>query len=122
MKIIIAGSRTTTSYQDVRDGIIQSGLWKKYGNSIEVVSGNARGVDRLGEEFAKRNGLICHVMPADWGNLGKRAGIVRNCQMGDFSDELLAIYDGVSPGTKQMIAYMQKLGKPVHVYIPERFA
>jgi hypothetical protein len=122
MKIIIAGSRTITNYTDVRDGVIQSGLWKKYGKAVEVVSGNARGVDRLGEEFAKRNGLVCHVMPADWNNLGKRAGMVRNCQMGDFADELLAIWDGESRGTNQMIAYMKKLGKPVSVYIPAQFA
>ena len=37
--------------------------------------------------------------------------------MGDFADILLAIWDGKSRGTKQMIDYMKSLGKPVHVVI-----
>lgn len=114
MKIIIAGSRDVTQYETVRQAVIKSGYWKEFGKSIEVVSGAARGVDRLGEEFARRNGLIVHRMPADWKAHGKAAGHIRNRKMGDFAKahegRLLAIWDGKSPGTKGMINYARDIG------------
>lgn len=108
MKLIIAGSRDITDYELVRKAVIISGFWKRYGKSIEVVCGMARGVDLLGKEFAERNGLIVHEFPADWKKLGKSAGPMRNRQMGDFADGLLAIWDGVSSGTKHMIGYARE--------------
>lgn len=117
MKLIIAGSRGITDYNIIRDAVVSSGLWKEYGKQIEVVCGMARGVDLLGKEFADRNKLTVHKFPADWDKYGKAAGYIRNKQMGDFADILLAIWDGKSRGTKQMIDYMKSLGKPVHVVI-----
>jgi hypothetical protein len=74
----------------------------------------ARGADALGYQFAKTNNIMVYEFPADWSQ-GKSAGFKRNAQMGDFSDGLLAFWDGQSRGTKGMIEYMQRLGKPVHV-------
>jgi hypothetical protein len=120
MKIIIAGSRDVTDYEIVRQAVIHSGYWKLYGKSIEVVSGTARGVDRLGEEFAKRNGLLVHKFPADWDTHGKAGGHIRNRYMGTFAKEhdglLLAIWDGVSPGTEGMIDYARSIGLRGFVY------
>lgn len=120
MKIIIAGSRDVTDYEVVRRAVIESGYWKEFGKAIEVVSGTARGVDRLGEEFAKRNGLTCHRFPADWDTHGKAGGIIRNKYMGDFAKEtdgrLLACWDGTSRGTKQMIDYAHQIGLKTYVY------
>jgi len=115
MKLIIAGSRTITDYYTVRNAVIESGLWSEYGKDISVVCGMAKGVDMLGYEFAKRNSLTIHEFPADWDKYGKSAGHRRNREMGDFADELLAIWDGKSRGTKGMIEYMQSLSKPVYV-------
>lgn len=116
MKLIIAGSRGITDYATVRTAVVTTGLWDGYGYKIEVVCGMARGVDRLGLDFAKRNSLKWHEFPADWDKLGLRAGYVRNKQMGDFADQLLAIWDGESKGTRQMIEYMQSLRKQTHIY------
>lgn len=129
MRIIVAGSRDITDYAVVREAFIQSGFWKQFHGDIEVVSGTARGVDRLGEEFARKNGLTCHKFPADWDIHGKAGGHIRNCYMGDFAKEgdgrLLAIWDGVSRGTKQMIDYARSIGLKGYVYRtdkPARFA
>lgn len=116
MRLIIAGSRDLTDYSLLKTAIITSGLWKKYGRELEIVSGMARGVDALGVEFAEKNSLKLHKYPADWSTLGKRAGIVRNSQMADDSDALLALWDGVSPGTKHMIADARKKGLEVYAY------
>lgn len=121
MKLIIAGSRGVTDYSEVRQAVIDSGLWKSYGKSLEIVSGMARGADMLGVEFAQRNGLIVHEFIPDWDNLGKKAGIIRNIDMGKFSDALVAIWDGKSVGTKQMIDWSNKNGLLVYVHRTDKF-
>ena len=133
MKLIVAGSRSITRYTDVRQGIIDSGFWHLHKSRLEIVSGMAQGVDLLGVEFAKRNGLKWHEMPAAWDDLnapncrikynryGKpynaNAGFDRNISMGKFSDGLCAIWDGKSGGTKQMIDWSYANGLDVHVHI-----
>ena len=114
-KLIIAGSRSIKSYDDVRQAVIESGWWKEYKHDIEVVSGTATGVDKLGEMFAERNGLLCTRFPADWDTHGKKAGHLRNCEMGRYADGLVAVWDGRSRGTDHMIRYMRSLQKDVYV-------
>lgn len=113
MKVIIAGSRTGFSLEDVYEAWSQSG----FGIS-EVVSGGARGVDTLGEVFAVEQGIPIKQFIPDWnGPLGKAAGHARNRDMGDYADALIALWDGQSKGTKGMIDYAKKKGLEVYVYI-----
>ena len=42
--------------------------------------------------------------------------MIRNQQMSDYADALIAIYDGVSNGTKNMIEIAKKDGLEVFVY------
>lgn len=111
MKVIIAGSRSITDYQIVFDAV----LFSKFDIS-EIISGGARGVDRLGEEFAEEHCYDVTRFIPDWDRLGKKAGFVRNSEMGDYADALIAIWDGKSKGTKHMIDYMEKLNKKVFIY------
>lgn len=112
MRVIIAGSRNVESYETVAQAVSCSGL-----RITEVVSGNARGVDRLGELWARKHGIPVRRFLADWDRLGKSAGYRRNEEMGRYADALIACWDGVSKGTKHMIDFMRRLGKPVHVHI-----
>lgn len=98
MKCIIAGSRTITDISKVKQAIEKSG-W----NIEEVVSGGARGVDALGEVYAQDNGKAVKRFPADWSKYGRSAGAIRNKQMADYADALIAVWDGKSKGTKNMI-------------------
>lgn len=98
MRVIVAGSRHFGSYESVADAISQSGF-----AITELVSGTARGVDRLGEMRAIRNGVPVRRFPAQWERYGKSAGFRRNVEMASYADALLAIWDGTSTGTKHMI-------------------
>lgn len=115
MKLIIAGSRSIHDYDLLKHLVVKSGFWKTYGKSLEIVSGMAKGVDALGVQFAKNNGLKLHEFPADW-SIGKSAGILRNEKMGDFGEGLLAIWDGESRGTKHMIDYARSKSLLVKAY------
>jgi len=113
MKTIVAGSREITDYQKVHDAIF-SAPWI----ITEVVSGGARGVDALGEQAAAAFGIPVKVFPADWVNLKFAAGPIRNRQMAEYSDALIAIWDGVSKGTADMIRQARAHRLRVHVIMP----
>jgi hypothetical protein len=110
VKVIIAGSRSVDDYGHVVHALRQAPF-----SVDEVVSGTARGADQLGELWAKRFGVPCKRFPADWSTYGKSAGFIRNQQMAEYADALIAIWDGKSRGTKHMIDVMNALGKPVFV-------
>lgn len=114
MKVIIAGSR------EVEDEILVFEAYQlaKF-VATEVVSGGCRGVDAAGEQFATDFNIPIKVFPADWIKYGKGAGPMRNRQMAKYADALIAIWDGKSRGTKNMIDEMNRLGKPVYVHLLE---
>ena len=113
MKCIIAGSRTIVTLSAVEEAIRASGWWDEI---TEVVSGGTRGVDSLGECWARRNNRAVKVFPAEWNKYGKAAGAIRNAEMGMYADALIAVWDGQSRGTKDMIerAKLQELRVVVH--------
>ncbi len=83
---------------------------------ITVCSGGANGADKLGERFARDFKLQLRIFEADWGGLGKSAGPVRNREMAEWADTLVAYWDGKSRGTKNMISEALKNGLEVHVF------
>lgn len=110
MKTIIAGGRDITDYGLVCEAVKASGI-----EITEVVSGCARGVDRLGERWAGKNGVHVESFPAQWTKFGKAAGPLRNAEMAAYADALIAIWDGQSKGTKDMIEQAEKCG--LHVFV-----
>lgn len=122
MKLIIAGSRTVMKYSVV-DTVVSQALAEWAGTGViveEVVSGTARGADLLGEEWARRHGIRIKRFPANWNAHGRAAGIIRNREMAEYADALVTVWDGSSPGTKNMIAEMRRRGKLVHVHVLEK--
>lgn len=113
MKVIIAGSRNIRELIILETAIDESG-WAD--DIKEVVSGCAKGVDTLGEEWAYKTHRPVKRFPADWENYGRSAGIRRNCSMAAYADALLAVWDGQSKGTANMIAEAKKQKLKVFVY------
>lgn len=106
MRVIIAGSRSFNDYDFLKQNILQLNL-----DITEIVCGEARGADSLGRRFAIENNIPIKSFPAEWNTYGKSAGMIRNHQMGDYADYLIAFWDTKSRGTLDMINYMQQLGK-----------
>jgi hypothetical protein len=98
MKIIIAGSRTYNDYE-----LLKRVCDETLSLITEIVSGTANGADKLGERYAKEKGYPIKQFPADWNKYGKSAGYIRNKQMAEYADALIAFWDGKSKGTKHMI-------------------
>ena len=114
-RVIIAGTRDFSDYQFLRqkcDAILSS---KRQDSNIVIISGTARGADRLGEQYARERGYKIERYPADWDNDGHAAGPIRNARMADNADALIAFWDGRSRGTKNMIETAKVKGLAVRV-------
>jgi hypothetical protein len=88
-------------------------------NPTEIVSGTCRGVDKLGEEYASYKDLPVKLFPAKWKENGffmRNAGFKRNREMAVYADALVAVWDGQSKGTKNMIDIANQRLLKVFVY------
>lgn len=111
MRVIVAGSRTVWNYSIVSQAIKESGF-----DITEIVSGHARGVDDRAEFYARKNLIPLKVFPADWDKYGAAAGPIRNKQMAEYADALIAIWDMKSRGTKNMIEQAKKCNLQIYIY------
>lgn len=109
IKVIIAGTRDFNDYAFLKKNVdyFLQGI-NPNNEEIEIVSGNARGADKLGERYAKEHNLPVKLFPANWNKYGKRAGYLRNQEMADYADVLIAFWDEKSKGTKHMIDIAKK--------------
>ena len=115
MKLIVAGGRDFVNTQvmiTVLMDLVEKG---KIDPNPELVCGMARGADMLAYSLWANHSMKIHTFPADWKTHPRSAGYIRNVEMGNFADVLVAFWDGKSRGTKHMIDYMRKLNKPVYV-------
>jgi len=113
MKTIIAGSRTIDSrfaYNCI-EYCVRRIDWK----ITEIFSGLARGVDTIALLYSMKNGIKYKTFKAKWDEFGKKAGPMRNLLMSKEADALIAIWDGESRGTKNMIEIAKRKGIKIYV-------
>lgn len=116
MKLIVAGGRDFTDTQRMIQALQELAADSRITDSPVLVCGMARGADITAYHLWKQHGMEIIEMPADWDKHGKSAGYKRNADMGNIADACVAFWDQQSRGTKNMIDYMNKLGKPCFVY------
>lgn len=115
MKVIIAGSRDITDYQSVVDAIKESGF-----EITEIICGMARGVDLLGKKYGDEHGIPVTKFEPNWTKYGRAlAGRIRNTDMRYYADALIAVHDGKSTGTQDIIDKMTRAQKPLYVKLCE---
>jgi len=115
MKVIIAGSRTITDPLELEKAIKDSGF-----TITEVISGGATGPDSLGAAWANENNIPVGFYYPDWKQFGKKAGPIRNSLMAaDAGSDggLIALWDGSSKGTKDIITKCEGKGMKVYIHI-----
>ena len=109
MKTIIAGSREITDYNIVEKAIKDSGF-----EITTVISGRCRGPDTFGERWAEKNGIPVDPHPY-LGEFGRAGGPIRNQQMVDVADALIAVRVPTSRGTNDCIDRAKKKGLKIYV-------
>lgn len=114
LNLIIAGGR------EFNDVDLMYATLEPFRTQIdEVVSGHARGADKMGEMWAHEHNIPVKLFPAQWniggGKVDKMAGFKRNKDMAKYGTMLIAFWDGQSRGTGHMIRTMYEFGKPVKI-------
>jgi len=89
VRTIIAGSRYVTDYELVVRAMARSGIAPSV-----VLSGTCRGVDLLGERWAKERGIPVERYPAAWDLNRKFAGNLRNSTMVAEAEALVVVWEG----------------------------
>lgn len=116
--VIIAGSRTINDYRLVLRAIEKSGF-----SPTEVVCGKAKGVDTLGERWAKEHNVPIRYFPADWKTHGRAAGPIRNREMAEYTGTknggLILLWTGNSSGSRSMKNEAEEFGLLIHEEIHE---
>jgi hypothetical protein len=125
VKLIICGSRDigTDTHRHIdysMEALIETVCRATNLRVTEVFSGTCRGIDMLGECWAKAAGIPVRRFPADWGTHGKAAGPRRNAEMVAEADALVAIMHHDSRGTRGCITKAQSKVIPCAVLVLPR--
>lgn len=107
MKVAIIGSRSIEN-ADIRP-LIPAG-------TTEIISGGAKGIDCLAEQYAKKNGIQLRIIPPNYQKYGKEAPLIRNREIVELCEMVVAIWDGVSKGTIYTVRYAKMRGKAVKLF------
>lgn len=111
-RVIIAGTRTFNDYELLCK---KCNLFFSRKKPTAIICGEARGADSLGRRYAEEHGIPVLSYPADWERYGKRAGYLRNKEMAQTAEALVAFWDGKSRGTENMIDLAYEMGIPVRI-------
>ena len=106
MKVAVIGSRGFDNYELVKTALSPLKI-------TLLVSGGAKGADSLGERYAKENNIETLIFKPDWEKHGKAAGMIRNTDIVNNAETIIAFWDGESRGTKDSISKAEKLEKTI---------
>jgi predicted Rossmann-fold nucleotide-binding protein len=108
MKIAIIGSRNVNpSMEVIRENITK--------NCSCIVSGGAIGVDTAARKYAEKNKIKFVEFLPDYKKYGRPAPHIRNREIFNYADMIVAFWDGTSRGTFSMIKAAKKSGKKLKV-------
>ncbi len=107
MKIAIIGSRGIASL-DLEDYIPE--------DTTEIVSGGAKGIDTIAKEYAQSHNIKLTEFLPDYRRYGRGAPLKRNDEIIQYSDLVLAFWDGKSKGTQYVIKRCEALCVPVTIF------
>ena len=104
MKVLIVGSRNIRDF-DLSDYVPS--------DTELIISGGAVGMDAVAERYADQHKIPKLIIRPDYEKYGRSAPLKRNDVMVDHADLVIAVWDGVSRGTKYTIDRAEKKNKAV---------
>ena len=71
-------------------------------------------------EYAKKKGITLTEFLPEYEKYGKRAPLIRNLEIIDYADEVIAFWDGESHGTKYVIDNCRNRIKKIKIYVAKK--
>jgi len=81
---------------------------RQTGPEMTLISGGARGVDRIGEQWARERGVGLVVYKPDYKRHRRGAPLVRNKAMVEACDGVVAFWNGTSKETKHVLEHARR--------------
>jgi len=106
MKVAVIGSRGFDDYELVKTALSPLKI-------TLLVSGGAKGADSLGERYANENNIETLIFKPDWEKHGKAAGMIRNTDIVNNAETIIAFWDNSSKGTAHSIGIAKKMNKKI---------
>ena len=108
MKVAIIGSRGL-KIDNIKD-FLPSGV-------SEIVSGGAKGIDKCAKNYAIENSITYVEFLPQYNVYGRFAPLKRNIEIIEYSDLVIAFWDGKSKGTDFVIKECKKKSREVKIVL-----
>lgn len=109
MNVAIIGSREFNDYKLLEKSILEIIV----NNNIDITK-IISGGDKLSEIYANKYKIPIEIILPDW-SIGKSAGFIRNSDIINKCDIVIAFWNGISKGTLDSIKKAKKLNKTVFI-------
>jgi len=108
MKLLVVGSRSIENFD--LSGYVPE-------ETALIISGGGSGINAIAEDYADRHRISKLVLRPDYKKYGTVAPLKRNDEMVDLADSVIAVWDGVSKGTKDTIDRAKERKKSLTVIL-----
>ena len=113
MKVAVIGSRSFDDYEKMTKILDELDI-------KELVTSGAKGADSLAQKYAENRGIPCKLfLPLHQTDPSVKYHVkwffVRNTELVNYAEHIVAFWNGLSKGTKFTIDYAKSQGKPVTI-------
>ena len=113
MKVAVIGSRSFDDYEKMTKILDEFDI-------TELVTSGAKGADSLAQKYAENRGITCKLfLPLHQTDPSVKYHVkwffVRNTELVNYAEHIVAFWNGLSKGTKFTIDYAKSQGKPVTI-------
>lgn len=112
MKLAVIGSRQFNDYDFFVNKINE---YIDLSKITVFISGGAKGADSLAERLAKDKGFEMIVFKPDYKQYSRAATFIRNREIINHADIIVAFWDGKSSGTRYTIDYAKRQAKILYI-------
>lgn len=117
MNLGIVGSRNFNNYLNFKNAILKIlKIWNIEITDIsKIISGGAKGADSMAEQFAKEYGISTIIFKPNWKQYGSAAGVMRNTDIVNCSDKIIAFPSKEGKGTQDTIKKARNKNIPIYI-------
>lgn len=114
MKLLVCGSRSLTHVTPAQVWALIANVCRERGVAEPslIIHGAAQGIDTAAHNAARDHDIPVKIYRPEYGRFGRNAPLIRNTDMVNEADAVLAIWDGLSGGTAFTVGLAKKAGVP----------